>query len=90
MPAGEATLQTIYSYYLSTVKVNAEGDASLDELNLQGLGMAGRNFLSVAMLDSTVGLSDLDSALRGLADVIVVSYGSSLSGPSFFKTVPCL
>ncbi|KAL7271075.1 hypothetical protein RUND412_006192 [Rhizina undulata] len=35
----EATLRTIYSYYLSTVNVNPEGDVSLsDEINLQGLG----------------------------------------------------
>jgi hypothetical protein len=35
----EASLRTIYSYYLSTVNVNPEGDVNLsDELNLQGLG----------------------------------------------------
>jgi hypothetical protein len=37
----EASIRTIYSYYLSTVNVNPEGDANLnDELNLQGLGTA--------------------------------------------------
>jgi hypothetical protein len=37
----EASMRTIYSYYLSTVNVNPEGDANLsDELNLQGLGTA--------------------------------------------------
>ena len=35
----EASLQTIYSYYLSTVNVNPEGDVNVsNELNLQGLG----------------------------------------------------
>ncbi|TGZ77404.1 mitochondrial carrier [Ascodesmis nigricans] len=35
----EASLKTIYSYYLATVNVNPEGDVNLsDELNLQGLG----------------------------------------------------
>ncbi|KAH0605505.1 uncharacterized protein H6S33_004727 [Morchella sextelata] len=35
----EATLHTIYSYYLSTVSVNPEGDVNLsDEINLKGLG----------------------------------------------------
>ena len=37
----EASLRTIYSYYLSTISVSPEGDVSLsDELNLQGLGTA--------------------------------------------------
>ena len=37
----EATLRTIYSYYLSAVNVNPEGDVSLsDEMNLLGLGIA--------------------------------------------------
>jgi hypothetical protein len=37
----EASMRTIYSYYLSTVNVNPEGDVNLsDELNLQGLGTA--------------------------------------------------
>lgn len=35
----EATLKTIYSYYLSTVNVNPEGDVNLSaEINLKGLG----------------------------------------------------
>jgi hypothetical protein len=35
----EATLKTIYSYYLSAVSVNPEGDVSLsDEMNPLGLG----------------------------------------------------
>ena len=35
----EASLKTIYSYYLSTVTVNPEGDVSLsDETNHKGLG----------------------------------------------------
>lgn len=35
----EASLRTIYSYYLATVNVNPEGDVNLsDELNLKGLG----------------------------------------------------
>lgn len=35
----EASLRTIYSYYLSTVNVNPEGDVNVsNELNLQGLG----------------------------------------------------
>lgn len=35
----EATLHTIYSYYLSTVSVNPEGDVNLSaEINLKGLG----------------------------------------------------
>lgn len=35
----EATLRTIYSYYLSTVNVNPEGDVNLSaEINLKGLG----------------------------------------------------
>jgi len=39
MPHDKASLGTIYSYYLSTVNVNPEGDVNLsDELNLQGLG----------------------------------------------------
>ncbi|KAF8461361.1 mitochondrial carrier domain-containing protein [Kalaharituber pfeilii] len=39
MPNSEASIHTIYSYYLSTVNVNPEGDALLsNEINLQGLG----------------------------------------------------
>lgn len=39
MPHDKASLRTIYSYYLSTVNVNPEGDVNVsDELNLQGLG----------------------------------------------------
>lgn len=39
MPNPETSIRTIYSYYLSTVNVNPEGDALLsDEINLQGLG----------------------------------------------------
>jgi hypothetical protein len=39
MPHDKASLRTIYSYYLSTVNVNPEGDVNLsNELNLQGLG----------------------------------------------------
>lgn len=35
----EASLHTIYSYYLSTISVSPEGDVNLsDELNLLGLG----------------------------------------------------
>lgn len=35
----EATLHTIYSYYLSTVNINPEGDVNLSaEINLKGLG----------------------------------------------------
>lgn len=35
----EATLRTIYSYYLSTVNINPEGDVNLSaEINLKGLG----------------------------------------------------
>jgi hypothetical protein len=35
----EPSLRTIYSYYLSTVNVNSEGDVNVsDEVNLQGLG----------------------------------------------------
>lgn len=35
----EATLHTIYSYYLSSVNVNPEGDVNLSaEINLKGLG----------------------------------------------------
>ncbi|KAG0642060.1 mitochondrial carrier domain-containing protein [Tuber brumale] len=38
----EASLKTIYSYYLSTVNVNPEGDVSLsDEINHLGLGKSG-------------------------------------------------
>ncbi|KAI5795556.1 mitochondrial carrier domain-containing protein [Geopyxis carbonaria] len=38
MPQG-ASMKTIYSYYLSTVNVNPEGDVNLsDGLNMQGLG----------------------------------------------------
>lgn len=40
MPNPETSIRTIYSYYLSTVNVNPEGDALLsDEINLQGLGL---------------------------------------------------
>jgi len=40
----EASLKTIYSYYLSTVNVNPEGDVSLsDEINHLGLGKSGFN-----------------------------------------------
>jgi len=46
MPNPETSIRTIYSYYLSTVNVNPEGDALLsDEINLQGLGVLISNFL---------------------------------------------
>ncbi|RPA87951.1 mitochondrial carrier [Ascobolus immersus RN42] len=39
MPHRDQNLRTIYSYYLSTVNVNPEGDVVLsDEINLRGLG----------------------------------------------------
>lgn len=39
MPPRNTNLRTIYSYYLSTVNVNPEGDVDLsNEINLRGLG----------------------------------------------------
>ena len=47
MPNPETSIRTIYSYYLSTVNVNLEGDALLsDEINLQGLGVLISSFPS--------------------------------------------
>lgn len=41
----EATLHTIYSYYLSTVNINPEGDVNLSaEINLKGLGKSVSSF----------------------------------------------
>ena len=40
MPNPETSIRSIYSYYLSTVNVNPEGDALLsDEISFQGLGL---------------------------------------------------
>ncbi|KAI5806724.1 mitochondrial carrier domain-containing protein, partial [Peziza echinospora] len=50
MPNPETTMKTIYTYYLSTVNVNPEGDAQLsDEINLQGLGVLISGFPSSVM-----------------------------------------
>lgn len=50
MPNPETSIRTIYSYYLSTVNVNPEGDALLsDEINLQGLGVLISSFPSSVM-----------------------------------------
>ena len=69
MPHEEASLRTIYSYYLSTVNVNPEGDVNLsDELNLLGLG-TGFNFSLVQSI----------LPLQTLVEVVEVVYGFSLS-----------
>jgi solute carrier family 25 (mitochondrial phosphate transporter), member 23/24/25/41 len=62
MPQG-ASLKTIYSYYLSTVNVNPEGDATLsDEINLLGLGKNDFSFF-LLRLSPVLPLSAPGSAL---------------------------
>jgi hypothetical protein len=75
----EASLRTIYSYYLATVNVNPEGDVNLsDELNLQGLGTA----LQLSFVASTI---PFQNAL-GISQVTLFI----LNWPYWSRLRPCL
>ena len=69
MPHPKTSIHTIYSYYLSTVSVNLEGDASFsDEINLLGIGGGISNYPSSP-----------SSILGGLRELTIVS-GYFLAG----------
>ena len=94
IPATAPNLRAVLSYFSATVKVNLEGDVTLSDDTIQGLGTTQRFlhslFGSLFLVARTPPLSSIPSDYTASSDMLEVDAISAVPHPAISQTLPPL